>query len=320
LFPENYMEFLPDSLKTPNKYLYLLNDNKIKIDQDFLSFFNGGFILLRNDGTIVSKEITSSFNELYRIIRTDMAERDRKPERSWKMLFQIMLISSVAGFIIAFVAGIYVKIIKIREYNKRRMVELELKAIRSQMNPHFVFNALGSIQSLINQEKNVEANHYLVNFAKLVRMALSTSEKKLTPLAEELEQLELYLRLEQLRVPFVYHITVDSNIRSDHEEIPGMLIQPVVENAVIHGIVPKQGGHISIHIRKEENILMVDVTDDGAGFSGDILQKSGFGIRSINERLALLNDELKTSIGLKFENRQEKESLPGTRVIISIPV
>jgi sensor histidine kinase YesM len=276
---------------------------------------------LRNDGTIVTRDLSGDFSNLVLvdIIRTDKAERDRKPEKSWKPFFQFFWMFFISGFIIAFVSVIFIKIVKIKEYNKRRIVELELKAIRSQMNPHFVFNALGSIQSLINQEKTVEANQYLVNFAKLLRMALSTSEKKLTPLADELEQLDLYLRLEQLRIPFVYDITVDSNIHPADEEIPGMLIQPIVENAVIHGIVPKQGGHVSIRIRKEENILLVDVADDGAGFTEEVLQKSGFGIRAINERLVLLKDELKTSIGLKFENRKDKEELSGTRVTISIP-
>ena len=314
------MESLPDSLKNPNNYIYWINDYEIKIDKDFFSFYYGRFILLRNDGTIVSRDFYGNFNSFPDIIRADIAERDRKPEKSRIFIFQVILISCIVGSIFAFISGIYIKIVKMREYNKRKITELELKAIRSQMNPHFVFNALGSIQSLINQEKNVEANHYLVNFAKLLRMALSTSEKKLTPLADELEQLDLYLRLEQLRVPFVYDITVDSNICLSDEEIPGMLIQPIVENAVIHGIVPKQGGNISIRIRKEENILLVDVADDGAGFTGDVQQKNGFGIRAINERLALLNDELKTNIGLMFENRQTKEGLSGMRVTISIPV
>jgi sensor histidine kinase YesM len=97
-----------------------------------------------------------------------------------------------------------------------------------------------------------------------------------------------------------------------------MLIQPIVENAVIHGIVPLQGGQIDISIHRKENILLVEVVDDGAGFAADALQKNGFGIRAINERLALLNDEMKTNIGLKFENRQEKEGVSGTRVTISI--
>ena len=320
---KEYTESLSDSLKNPNQYLYLINDDKnMKIDMDFFRFFHSEFILLRDDGTIVSREFSPNilpfFRNLPDLIRADMAERDRKPEKSGYTILQIFLISLIMGSISVLVSSIYIKFNKIRERNKRRIAELELKAIRSQMNPHFVFNALGSIQSLINQEKTADANHYLVNFARLLRMALSSADKKLTSLADELEQLELYLRLEQLRVPFVYRISVAENVHPANEEIPGMLIQPIVENAVIHGIVPQQGGHIDIHIRKADNILHIEVVDDGAGFTDDALQKNGFGIRAINERIALLNNELKTNIGLKFENRQEKEGVSGTRVTILI--
>lgn len=308
-----YVESLPDSLKNPDKYLYLTD-----MDMDFFSFIEGEFFLLRNDGTIVSRNsYFGNFYHLVDIIRADMEERDRKPEKSGNIL-QVILISFIVGFVIAFISIFYIKIVKMREYNKRRMTELELKAIRSQMNPHFVFNALGSIQSLINQEKTADANQYLVNFAKLLRMALSSADKKLTSLADELEQLELYLRLEQLRVPFVYNISVESNIHPVNEEIPGMLIQPIVENAVIHGIVPQSGGNIDIRVGKEENILSVEVADDGAGISDDDMQKNGFGIRAINERISLLNNNRKAGIGLKFENRQAKEGVSGTRVTILI--
>ncbi len=140
------------------------------------------------------------------------------------------------------------------------------------------------------------------------------------PLNEELEQLDLYLKLEQLRVPFTYDIVTCDDIHPSDEEIPGMLIQPLVENAVIHGIVPKQGGHISVHISKKDNILLVEVVDDGAGIAKEALQKNAFGLRAISERLTLLNDELKTNIGLNIENRQGREGVSGTRVTISIPI
>ena len=112
-----------------------------------------------------------------------------------------------------------------KERNRRRIRELELRAIRSQMNPHFIFNALSSIQNLINRSANQEANKYLIDFSRLLRKVLATSEKKLVPLSDEIEQLQLYLKLEQLRFPFSYSLTVDNNIEPDAIEIPGMLIQ-----------------------------------------------------------------------------------------------
>ena len=116
-----------------------------------------------------------------------------------------------------------------QERNRRHIRELELRAIRSQMNPHFIFNALSSIQNLINRSANQEANKYLIDFSRLLRKVLATSEKKLVPLSDEIEQLQLYLKLEQLRFPFSYSLTVDNNIEPDAIEIPGMLIQPFVE-------------------------------------------------------------------------------------------
>jgi signal transduction histidine kinase len=322
LRPEEYTEALPDSLKNPNRFLYTAGNSRMSLSDDFPGLFTGELILLRTDGTIVTREFSSGndFGNLANIIRADMAVRDHKPEQSHETLRWVLLAILFTGIIAAAIAALRVRLIRRREKNRRKITELELKAIRSQMNPHFMFNALGSIQSLINQGKTDEANHYLVNFARLLRMVLSSSEKKLVPLSEELEQLDLYLRLEQLRVPFMYNISACSNVHPAGEEIPGMLIQPVVENAVIHGIVPRQGGCISIHIRKENNILFVDVTDDGAGIADEALKKNGFGIRAINERLALLNDEMKTGIGLEIENRLAKEGVPGTRVTISIPV
>jgi LytS/YehU family sensor histidine kinase len=189
------------------------------------------------------------------------------------------------------------------------------------MNPHFTFNALGSIQNLINQKKDKEANDYLVNFAKLLRLVLSTSEKRLITLSEEIEQLELYLRLEQLRVPFRYTIDIDESIDVENEEIPGMLIQPIVENAVKHGVVPEGGGHIKLTFTMTGQVLYVTVTDTGNGyFVSEDAAKAGFGLQAIRERLKLLNKELKLEIGLQIENIETDRKITGCKVTISIPV
>jgi LytS/YehU family sensor histidine kinase len=184
------------------------------------------------------------------------------------------------------------------------------------MNPHFIFNALSSIQSLINQGKNSEANQYLLNFANLLRMVLATSEKKLISLSDETAQLELYLQLEQLRVSFEYRIEIDSTIQPDNEEIPGMLIQPIVENAVKHGVSAVRNGTVAIHFSKEAHILLVEITDNGPGFPTPTDPANGFGLKATEERLRLINEEFKTNIGIRIDRNYPA----GAKVVISIPV
>jgi uncharacterized repeat protein (TIGR02543 family) len=166
------------------------------------------------------------------------------------------------------------------------------------MNPHFIFNALSSIQNLINQKKNGEANQYLLNFSSLLRMVLATSEKKLISVSEEAAQLRLYLQLEQLRVPFEFRIEIDDTVQPDIEEIPGMLLQPVVENAVKHGVSHVRDGMITIRFSKEERLLFAEITDNGAGFPAQAQLQNGFGLKATEERLRLINEEFKTKIGI----------------------
>ncbi len=287
-------------------------------------------LLIRNDGTIVAKNIRNYWNNAYengdlkwdfkiesvtKLLLEDM-------EKMKKSRFDASLWGIIGGAVAVFILLVFllykmrVRSFKKKEESKRLVSELELKAIRSQMNPHFIFNALSSIQHLINRGDNEKANQYLLNFSKLLRMVLTSSEKKLIPLSEEIEQIDLYLRLEQLRVPFEYEITVNEGIYPDDESVPGMLIQPIVENAFIHGIVPNQGGRIQIRFNKENKTLFVDILDDGPGFIPAHHHSKRFGLKATEERLRLINNELKTNIGVHIE----KNDPTGTRVIISVPV
>ena len=296
-------------------------------DCQILRTKKNSLLLLRNDGVIIAKDITNYwtrtldgkkvFNteKIKPLIKDDM-ERNKKAGFDFMILFILFAAMLVTGGTAYFIYQARVKVIRKKEENKRLISELELKAIRSQMNPHFIFNALSSIQYLINQGKNSQANQYLLNFANLLRMVLATSEKKLVSLSEEAAQLELYLQLEQLRVPFDYRITIDSTIQPDNEEIPGMLIQPVVENAVKHGVSHIRDGTVTIHFRKEAQNILVEITDNGAGFPPQAQQVNGFGLKATEERLRLINEEYKTNIGIRLEHNNPS----GAKVTISIPV
>ena len=205
-----------------------------------------------------------------------------------------------------------------QEAAKRRIKELEIKAVRSQMNPHFVFNALNSIQSLINGNQFKEANIYLSKFAVLLRGVLNNSEKPMVTLSDELQAVELYCQLEQLRFEFKFEIHIDPLVDADIIEIPGMIIQPLVENAIVHGLSPKGNeGKLTIRIEKQNGNLCVCVTDNGVGLDSlkvDELSQKGFGLKLVEERINILNLDGKEA-SLIVENRSDATGTVATLII-----
>lgn len=276
-------------------------------------------ILMREDGTILYRRVGDlDIETIIGLVQKDLNREDKSFSDFMKGfkegILGALLISAIIGIIYYFRNKNKQK----QERNRRRIRELELRAIRSQMNPHFIFNALSSIQNLINRSANQEANKYLIDFSRLLRKVLATSEKKLVPLSDEIEQLQLYLKLEQLRFPFSYSLTVDENIEPDTIEIPGMLIQPFVENAVKHGIAPRGTGEITIRLSLQNQLLIIDITDDGPGLRTEA--NGGFGIRAVTNEFEILKTLYNTEIGVTIENRQEKEAVSGCHVRLSIPL
>lgn len=316
--PESRKQFLPDSLR--GKHLYhFIADSLIDADEEKLNLSPWTMILMKNDGTIISREITKTtygIGQLETVFRQALQTKD-KPKtfnRStvYSFLLGLLLCLGIAAAIL------YLRFGRIKR--TRQLAELKLKALRSQMNPHFLFNALGSIQSLIVRGNNDTANRYLTDFSKLLRNVLDTSEKQLIPLSDELARIRLYLQLEQLRTPFETRITVETSVDPDLEEIPGMLLQPIVENAVIHGIIPQGGGEIELRIYKTGNTLYCEITDNGKGLETRPEHSGRFGLRITEERLRLLNKQYSAHIGILLKNRQDTEPQSGCRVILSIPV
>lgn len=180
--------------------------------------------------------------------------------------------------------------IRKKEAVVRQIKELEIKAIRSQMNPHFMFNALNSIQSLINNQQYKQANIYLEKFSVLMRRVLNNSEKSFVPLSDELEALTLYCELEKLRFDFEFTIHIDAGINTDLTEIPGMIIQPLVENSIVHGLAQKgSAGQLNVRITTDQSYLTIEVRDNGTGLSPRPENDQGFGLKLVRERLDLLN-------------------------------
>ena len=186
---------------------------------------------------------------------------------------------------------------------------LALKSMRSQMNPHFIFNALNSVNSFIavNDERN--ANRYLSEFAVLMRSVLENSDEDFISLTKEIELLALYVKLEHNRFKdkFDYQINVDKNINLEQFSIPPMLLQPYIENAIWHGLrYKKEKGNLAISIQlKNSETLLISIIDDGIGRAqsqklktkNQLKQKSK-GMSTIKNRITILNDMYKDQISV----------------------
>ncbi|HEX9509953.1 MAG TPA: histidine kinase [Puia sp.] len=189
-----------------------------------------------------------------------------------------------------------------RSARSKQTMNLQLQSIRSQLNPHFMFNALSSIQNLMNKNDIAGANHYLAKFADLARKVLHSGNQEMISLEDELKILEDYLQMEQLRFGFEYKIKADETINIANTEVPAMLLQPFVENAVKHGVTALQkSGMIEIDIGRQNKDLVLTVSDNGKGFErnrndhtrGDHTTE-GFGLKLSGERVELLNKIYKT--------------------------
>jgi sensor histidine kinase YesM len=212
----------------------------------------------------------------------------------------------------------------------------ELKALRAQMNPHFIFNSLSSIQSFIMTKDEESALRYLNKFAKLMRMILSNSEKPSVTIHEEIDSLKLYLELEALRWDnkFDYTVDIDPKVETDFHKIPSMLIQPYVENAIIHGVIPRENperaggkGKIEITISQSDTYIICTILDNGIGRKkSQSLRASrpaheSMGMKITGERLEVLNRIHHSDLSVQITDLEdENKNALGTKVEIYIPI
>ena len=224
--------------------------------------------------------------------------------------------------------------IKNREKQKtdlnKKIANIESQALRAQMNPHFIFNTLSSIQHYIANHNTDAALKYLSKFAKLMRKIMENSKQQMITVAEEIDALNLFLELEVMRFDkkFEYHINIDSNIDQNYDRIPSMLIQPYVENAIIHGLLPKQGyGKISITLQKQNDTILCIIEDTGIGRENSkkfkqnrVQQHKSMGMSITQERLDILNASLSSNINSEIIDQYENGEPSGTKVRLIIPL
>jgi sensor histidine kinase YesM len=244
--------------------------------------------------------------------------------------------------IIVLVGGIYavtaIRIVNIKKKQKEEferkveMSKIELKALRSQMNPHFIFNSLNSIQHYIFNTRSDEAIKYLNKFARLVRVILNNSEKPTVTVGEDLEALKLYLELEQMRFEekFEFEVKVDDSVDPDYDIMPPLLMQPYVENAILHGLNPlPHKGKLSIDLQSKNNFLICTITDNGIGRerSNEIRRTmpqnkhKSLGMKITEDRLKILNDINRSQLSVIITDLKDAQgNATGTQVQLFVPL
>lgn len=215
----------------------------------------------------------------------------------------------------------------IRNELKIKNLLTEQKMLRSQMNPHFIYNSLNSIQSFISSDESYQAEKYLARFAKLMRGILENSRVDFVSLDKEIEVLELYLELEQLRFEkrFTFNFIIDENIESDYVSIPPMLIQPFIENAILHGLKTKTDGILNVTFNENEDYIICCIEDNGIGRKASENNQAAKKYKSLattitQERLDTLSKELNITASFTIEDKIDENNKPlGTKVILQLP-
>lgn len=214
---------------------------------------------------------------------------------------------------------------------QRKLHDVEMQALRSQMNPHFLFNSLNSIQMFIVKNQVMEAVEHLDNFSRLVRLILQNTRNPLVPLKDEVEALNLYMEMENLRfkTKFTHRVEVHPGIDIYKQHIPPMLLQPFVENAIWHGIQhKKKDGEVVVRISQTEQHLICEIEDDGIGrvAARKIQEKTNrihrsLGMKITKDRIQMMNESQGTPARIEVVDLYGEEGkATGTRVVVYLPL
>lgn len=254
-----------------------------------------------------------------------IGQREEKIQNQTVFRQQLIIYGLILIILIVAVAAYF--IYRSAQASKTANQLLALKSLRSQMNPHFIFNALNSVNHFVAQQDERTANKFLSEFSQLMRLVLENSQEDFIPLFKEQEILTLYLKLEHYRFrdKFDYEINIDETISTETLEVPPMLIQPYIENAVWHGLRYKETkGKLELSIYHENGFLVVAIKDDGIGRKKSAELKTAnqkkhtsTGLKNIQERLHIINKVYKTHYRVEISDLNEQG---GTHVRIYIPI
>ena len=274
-------------------------------------------------------EIVKSQKDIDQLLnRYDLEEKDEallesqlKTQKIFTGLLGLLLVASLVFFYFLY------KNIKAKRLANQKLL---LRSLRTQMNPHFIFNALNSVNNFIAKNDEKSANKFLTNFSRLMRKVLDYSQMEFISFEEELELNELYLKLEHFRFRDKFDYELTNNIKSMDSDImvPPMLIQPFIENAVWHGLRYKEGmGKLSVTINENEDHLAVTILDDGIGRkrSKELKTKNqkaykSTGLENVHKRISLINEIYDKKYDIVISDVDEGAEETGTLVEIKIPI
>ena len=303
------------AISTTRTYERLVDELYIKKEQEISQAARLAKDLAAKQNRITSLESDRALSESKYQLTT---ERNKSQK--------LIIYSLIGGVILLLIAAYFMfKNIKQQKLNNNL---LALKSLRSQMNPHFIFNALNSVNSFISTNDERTANKYLSDFSLLMRAVLENSEEDFIPLEKEIELLKLYTKLEHFRFKdkFDYDIIIDENVKVDEFQIPPMLLQPYIENAVWHGLRYKTNkGRLNINITQvDTNELKISITDDGIGREKSKAMKTenqkkhnSKGLGNIKKRVAILNEMYKDKVDVFIDDYLDEED-SGTRVVVTL--
>lgn len=253
-------------------------------------------------------------------LENEMLEQKAADEKFAKLLIVFI---SISILLILSVLYFFYRNKQKADYNFQ-LANMELKALKAQMNPHFIFNALNAVDNYIFTNQNRKASEFLTKFSKLIRNILNHSYFDEISLEDEIQSLQVYLDLqvENYNQSFSYALLVEKDLQSDEISVPPLLIQPFIENAIIHGILPlKEKGHISIEISTKNNLLIFNIKDNGIGRKksneikkNNVYKTESFGLKISKKRIELLKQKHINS-SIQFIDLSQ-----GLQVIISIPL
>ncbi len=285
---------------------------------------------------IIARDLMNNEENDKKFLRSEMNFEYEKREallvEKNKSQHQLILFSIIGGLLLlGLIFVTYNRMqVKKRLTLQKEVAEYEQKALHLQMNPHFVFNCLGSISSFIVQNGTDSAIKYLSKFSKLMRLTLEYSKGSLIPVDKEIESLQNYLELEQLRFNNKFEFTIHSSTAiEDDMALPPLLIQPFVENAILHGMVPKEGnGKIEVNFNVINNQLICTIIDDGIGFNkskelkeNSVKAHQSMALEITKKRLEMMENTTSKKSEVKIEELKDTNGNPcGTKVELNLPL
>ncbi len=300
---------------------YNAKGNGEKSIELYENFFENFESLIKSDNSLVDSKVFQVTEDRIKHLEKERALKDELISK--KNTFNYFLLGSVVLMVLLFVF-----IVKALYSIKTKNKKIALQSLRREMNPHFIFNSLNSVNQFISENKELEANKYLTSYSNLMRNMMENSNKDFVALNNEVEQLKKYLDLEHLRFneKFDYEITIDDALDGDAVLVPNMLLQPHLENAIWHGLRYKEGkGFLKLDFKLKNNMVKVIVDDNGIGLTKSKELKTtnqkvheSRGMTNTRERISLLNELYKKNISLKISEKENPET--GTRIEISFPL